>query len=140
MQHRRCDCGTAWGLFPGKLLGGSLKVTELDFEGWIGVVQAGGVGGNMQTAGMGWKVFITSAELLPVAWGPSQAGNNLSPDGFCTTLCPHSLIASFCQNTREGSPLPGRACLTNPHSPPFPSTKPTLPFWENWLPEGYSVI
>ena len=60
--------------------------------------------------------------------------------GLSTTLCPGPPIPSFCQNIREVSPLPRRTCLINPHLPPVTSTKATLPFWENWLPEGDSVI
>ena len=49
-------------------------------------------------------------------------------------------LPSFCQNARDGSPLPGRAYLTNPQSPLVISTEATLPFWGNWSPEGDSVI
>lgn len=54
-------------------------------------------------------------------------------------LCGAVPTPSFCQNAREGSPLPGRAYLTNPQSPPVISTKATLPFQGNWLPEGNSL-
>lgn len=105
MQHRRHDHGTAGGLCPEKLVGGSLKVTELDFEEWIWMIQAGGWWGILQTVGVEWRAFIrSSAELLPVAQGKLKPATTfpLIDAGLSTTLCPGPPIPSFCQNTREG--------------------------------------
>lgn len=114
----RCSTGT----LPEKLAGGPPKVTELGFEGWMWVIQAGGWRGILQLWGWNGEHLHGLLSICLLHRGTSQASNCLSPVRCQVGGCP-----DWCWSVYNPLPRPSYTFLLSKHQRSFTSTGKNLP-------------